>query len=55
MRRKATQQIEMRYEDSNAARPRDKIWLKATVEPILTSENRTVVEIVKKTASENQP
>jgi len=49
--RSATQHIEIRYEDSNAARPSDRIWLNATVEPMLMSENSTDVVMVKKTAN----
>lgn len=40
MRRIVTQRIERKYEDSRAPNPKDKIWLNATVEPILTSEKR---------------
>lgn len=38
--RSATQKIEIKYEASSDPRPRDRIWLKATVEPMLTKENR---------------
>lgn len=51
-RRRATQEIEMRYEDSKAATPRDRIWLNATVEPILTSETAMVKPTVKMTAGD---
>lgn len=44
--------MEMRYDDSSAATPSDKIWLKATVEPMLMSENKTEKQMVKKTAAE---
>lgn len=49
-RRRATQEMENRYEESRAATPSDRTWLKATVEPMLTSDTQVVKPTVKMTA-----
>ena len=40
----------MKYDDNSAARPSDRIWLNATVDPMLTRENNIEKEMVNKIA-----